>query len=101
MARVDDPKVRSHKQTILCSLCVPFFFVNFDASAYRNVSRSFGAESAFKRELPFVERGVPREVLPYLKRTLNLVDAKVLPIEEAPAQVEAGKARYSRIISER
>jgi len=84
--------VRSHKQTILCSLCVLFFFVNFDASAYRNVLPSFGAESAFKRELPFVETDMPREVLPYLmKRTLNLVDVKVLPIEEAPAQVEAGK----------
>ena len=41
-----------------------------------------------------------REVLPYLKRTLNLVDVEVLPIEGALAQVEAGKAGYSRMIAE-
>ena len=80
---------------------VCFFFVNFDASPYRNVLRSFGVESAFKHELPFVETDVPREVLSYLKRTLNLVDVKVLPIQEAPAQVEAGKAGYCRMIAER
>ena len=41
-----------------------------------------------------------REVPPYLKRTLNLVDVEVLPIEGALAQVEAGKAGYSRMIAE-
>jgi leucyl-tRNA synthetase len=43
---------------------------------------------------------VLREVLPYLKRTLNLVDVEVLPVEEALKQVEAGKAGYSRMIIE-
>ena len=60
----------------------------------------FGAETAFKRKLPFVETDVLREVLPYLKRTLNLVDVEVLSVEEALAQVEAGKAGYSRMIAE-
>ena len=41
-----------------------------------------------------------REVLPYLKRTLNLVDVEILPVEEALAQVEAGKAGYTRMIIE-
>jgi leucyl-tRNA synthetase len=47
-----------------------------------------------------VETDVLREVLPYLKRTLNLVDVEVLSVEEALAQVEAGKAGYSRMIIE-
>ena len=41
-----------------------------------------------------------REVLPYLKRTLNLVDVEVLSVEEALAQIEAGKVGYSRMIIE-
>ncbi|KAH9952817.1 hypothetical protein BC827DRAFT_1147404 [Russula dissimulans] len=56
----------------------------------------FGAETAFKRKLPFVETDVLREVLPYLKRTLNLVDVEVLSVEEALAHAEARKAGYNR-----
>ena len=54
----------------------------------------------FKRKLPFVETDVLREVLPYLKRTLNLVDVEVLSVEEALSQIEAGKVGYSRMIIE-
>jgi leucyl-tRNA synthetase len=43
---------------------------------------------------------VLREVLPYLKRTLNLVDVQVLSVEEALAHVEAGKTGYNRMIVE-
>lgn len=39
-----------------------------------------------------------REVLPYLKRTLNLVDVEVLSVEDALAHVEAGETGYSRMI---
>ena len=39
-------------------------------------------------------------MLPYLKRTLNLVDVEVLSIQGALAQVEAGKAGYSWMIAE-
>ena len=49
---------------------------------------------AFKRTLLLVETDVLRKVLPYLKCTLILVNMGVLPIEEALAQVEAGKAGY-------
>ena len=47
-----------------------------------------------------METDVLREVLPYLKRTLNLVDVEILSVEEALAQVEAGKEGYSRMIIE-
>lgn len=43
----------------------------------------YGAETAFRRALPFSESGVLRELLPYLKKTLNLADASVLSVEEA------------------
>jgi leucyl-tRNA synthetase len=47
-----------------------------------------------------VETDVLREVLPYLKRTLNLVDVEILSVEEAQEFVGAGKAGYSRMIIE-
>ena len=47
-----------------------------------------------------MESDVLQEVLPYLKRTLNLIDVQVLSVEEALAHMEAGKAGYSRMIIE-
>ena len=41
-----------------------------------------------------------REILPYLKRTLNLVDVEILSADEALEHVVAGKAGYSRMIIE-
>ena len=46
----------------------------------------FGAKTAFNRSLVFSEREVLLELLPYLKRTLNLVDAEVFTVEEARAK---------------
>jgi leucyl-tRNA synthetase len=43
----------------------------------------YGAETAFRRALPFSESAVLRELLPYLKKTLNLTEADVLSVEEA------------------
>ena len=43
----------------------------------------YGAETASRRALPFSESAVLRELLPYLKKTLNLVEATVLSVEEA------------------
>ena len=62
----------------------------------------FGAETAFKRnlKLPFVEPDALREAVPYLKRTLNLVDVEILSVEKAQAEVEADKAGYNRVIIE-
>lgn len=60
----------------------------------------FGAETAFKRKLPFVETDVLREILPYLQRTLNLVDVEILSCEEALEHAGAGKTGYSQMIIE-
>ena len=43
----------------------------------------FGAEVAFRRALPFSEITVLSEILPYLKRTLNLVNVDVFSVEDA------------------
>jgi leucyl-tRNA synthetase len=43
----------------------------------------FGAETAFRRALPFSESAVLMEIQPYLKKTLNLVDAEVMSVDEA------------------
>jgi leucyl-tRNA synthetase len=48
----------------------------------------YGAETAFRRTLPFSESKVLTELLPYLKKTLNLVDAEVLSVEEAQQRGE-------------
>jgi len=41
---------------------------------------------------------VLREVLSYLKRTLNLVDVEILSCEEVLEHAGAGKAGYGRLI---
>ncbi len=43
----------------------------------------FGTQTAFNRSVPFSEVKVLDEILPYLKRTLNLADAEVLSVEAA------------------
>lgn len=46
----------------------------------------------------FNETKVLNEILPYLKKTLNLVDAEVVPVEEALAK--AGEPGYTKLIME-
>ena len=43
----------------------------------------YGAETAFRRTLPFSESIVLSELLPYLKRTLSLVQADVMTVDDA------------------
>ena len=43
----------------------------------------YGAETAFRRTLPFSESLVLHEILAYLKKTLNLSEVEVLSVEEA------------------
>lgn len=50
----------------------------------------FGAETAFRRTLPFSESAVLTEIQPYLKKSLNLVDAEVMSVEEAKTKVGPG-----------
>jgi leucyl-tRNA synthetase len=42
-----------------------------------------GAKAAFQRTLSFDETKVLTEILPYLKKTLNLVDAEIFSVEDA------------------
>lgn len=57
----------------------------------------FGAPTAFKRTLPFAEGDVLAQILPYLKKTLNLVDAEILSVEDALTKEGAG---YTKMIIE-
>jgi len=65
--------------------------------AFRKRMSQFGAETAFKRTLPFAEEKVLNEFLPYLKRTLNLVEAEVWMIEEAQKQEGPG---FTKVLME-
>lgn len=58
----------------------------------------FGAETAFRRALPFSESQVLGELLPYLKRTLNLVDGEIMSTDEALSK--AGEAGFTKSIIE-
>jgi leucyl-tRNA synthetase len=42
-----------------------------------------GAKAAFQRTLPFNETEVLSEILPYLKKSLNLVDTEIFSVENA------------------
>ena len=56
----------------------------------------YGAQTAFRRTLPFSEVDVLRELLPYLKKSLNLVDAEVMSVDEAYSH--EGEAGYTKSI---
>lgn len=60
--------------------------------------QQLGAEAAFKRQLLFSEVDVLNEILGYLKKTLNLVDAEVLTVDEALAKSEANPQGYNKMI---
>ncbi|GJF00478.1 leucine-tRNA ligase [Phanerochaete sordida] len=78
--RVDDAKVRAlltERGLIKEKRAMPF------VQAFKKRMAEFGAETAFNRTLPFSEVEVLREVLPYFKKSLNLVDAEVFLVGEA------------------
>ncbi|KZS95395.1 leucyl-tRNA synthetase [Sistotremastrum niveocremeum HHB9708] len=54
----------------------------------------FGATTAFKRTLPFSEVSVLKDLVPYLKRTLNLVDADVWLTEDTEGKTGPGFTRH-------
>jgi len=77
---VDDAKVRevlTQKGLIKDKKAMPF------VQAFKKRMQQFGAQTAFRRALPFNERDVLFEMLPYLKKTLGLVDAEVYLVDEA------------------
>ncbi|EKM52613.1 uncharacterized protein PHACADRAFT_261160 [Phanerochaete carnosa HHB-10118-sp] len=78
--KVDDVKVRTlltERGLIKDKRAMPF------VQAFKKRMAEFGAETAFNRTLPFSEVEVLREVLLYIKKSLNLVDAEVFLVEEA------------------
>ncbi|KAI0045191.1 leucyl-tRNA synthetase [Auriscalpium vulgare] len=78
--KVDDAKVRAlltERGLIKDKRAMPF------VQLFKKRIAEFGVETAFKRTLPFSELAVLNEVLPYLKRTLNLVDAEIISVEDA------------------
>ncbi|KAL6308866.1 leucine-tRNA ligase [Sparassis latifolia] len=92
--KVDDAKVRellTQKGLIKDKRTMPF------VQAFKKRITQFGAHTAFNRTLPFSEVTVLNEILPYLKKTLNLVDAEVLLVDKAKAQMISD---FSRMIIE-
>ena len=62
--------------------------------------QQLGVEAAFKRKLLFSEVDVLNEILGYLKKSLGLVDAEVLTVDEALARSSAGQQGYNKMIIE-
>lgn len=60
----------------------------------------FGATAAFKRSLPFSEKEVLLELLPYLKKSLNLQDVEVLMVDEALSLADKEGVAISKNIVE-
>ncbi|KAK2465536.1 hypothetical protein APHAL10511_002428 [Amanita phalloides] len=86
--QVDDAKVKElliQKGLIKDKRAMPFI------QAFKKRMAQYGASTAFRRALPFSETQVLTEIIPYLKKTLGLVDAEVLSVVEARGrQGEAG-----------
>ncbi|KAI0920465.1 hypothetical protein AcV5_010190 [Taiwanofungus camphoratus] len=92
--KVDDAKVRellTQRGLIKDKRAMPF------VQAFKKRMAQFGAETAFNRTLPFSEVKVLEEILPYLKKTLNLVDAEIMFADDAKAKAGEG---YSLLIVE-
>ncbi|KAI0031473.1 leucyl-tRNA synthetase [Vararia minispora EC-137] len=90
--KVDDVKVRevlTVKGLIKDKRAMPF------VQLFKKRIAELGADTAFKRTLPFAEADVLKEILPYLKRSLSLVDAEVFLVEEA---LEKGEGFNRQII---
>jgi len=95
--QVDDAKVReslTQRGLIKDKRAMPF------VQAFKKRMAQFGAETAFRRTLPFSESKVLSEILPYLKKSLNLEDVEVMTVEEAGVQVAEGRTGYTKTIIE-
>jgi leucyl-tRNA synthetase len=88
--KVDDAKVReilTQRGLIKDKRAMPF------VQSFKKRIAEYGAQAAFRRTLPFSEATVLSEILPYLKRTLNLVDAEILSVEKARTKEGPGYTR--------
>ncbi|KIL65368.1 hypothetical protein M378DRAFT_125552 [Amanita muscaria Koide BX008] len=78
--KVDDARVKAlliEKGLIKDKRVMPFI------QAFKKRMGQYGAATAFRRTLAFSESQVLIEIVSYLKKTLGLVDAEVLTVEEA------------------
>jgi len=85
--KVDDVRVRANlteKGLIKDKRAMPF------VQTFKKRMQDLGAKAAFNRGLSFSESQVLAEFLPYLKRSLNLVDAEVFLVDEALRRNEPG-----------
>jgi len=77
-SKVDDVRIREElaKQGLIKDKrAMPF------VQEFKKRIAQFGAATAFRRALPFSEVAVLAEFIPYLKRSLNLVDVEIVTIE--------------------
>ncbi|KAJ6478559.1 hypothetical protein C8R47DRAFT_1138813 [Mycena vitilis] len=84
---VDNAKVRAlltERGLIKDKRAMPFI------QDFKKRMAQFGAQTAFRRTLPFSEQDVLSEIIPYLKKSLNLVDVEVYSIVDALAKQEEG-----------
>ncbi|KAH8114896.1 leucine-tRNA ligase [Phellopilus nigrolimitatus] len=89
--KVDDQKLRELLQAqglIKDKRVMPF------AQQFKKRIAEFGARMAFQRTLPFSESTLLSVLLPYLKKSLNLVDAEVLMADDALAKDEPGYTKF-------
>ncbi|KAK7055247.1 hypothetical protein R3P38DRAFT_3385345 [Favolaschia claudopus] len=78
--KVDDARARTmlgERGLIKDKRVMPFF------QEFKKRMAQFGAQTAFRRTLPFSEREILAEVTPYLRKSLNLVDVEIFSTEDA------------------
>ncbi|KAJ6614647.1 hypothetical protein B0H10DRAFT_2263133 [Mycena sp. CBHHK59/15] len=93
--KVDDAKVRTlltERGLIKDKRAMPF------VQDFKKRMSQFGAQTAFRRTLPFSERDVLSEIIPYLKKSLSLTEVDVYSVEEA--RTEKGQAGFTPAIIE-
>ncbi|TFK37610.1 hypothetical protein BDQ12DRAFT_736141 [Crucibulum laeve] len=91
--KVDDARVKElliENGLIKDKKAMPFI------QAFKKRMAQFGASTAFRRTLPFSESAVLQEILPYLKKSLNLSDTEVLSVDEA--RQKEGEPGYTKSI---
>ncbi|EMD35016.1 hypothetical protein CERSUDRAFT_116529 [Gelatoporia subvermispora B] len=92
--KVDDAKVKQlliDQGLIKDKRAMPFI------QLFKKRIGQFGAETVFRRTLPFSEVTVLQVILPYLKKTLNLVDAEVMLASDTLA---SDRADFNKMIVE-
>ncbi|KAF9453511.1 leucyl-tRNA synthetase [Macrolepiota fuliginosa MF-IS2] len=95
--KVDDAKVKEllvKKGLIKDKKVMPFI------QAFKKRMAQYSAQTAFNRTLPFSEKEVLNELVPYLKKSLILADVEVLSVEEAAQRAEGGEAGFTKALIE-